>query len=95
MSANLVVLELKPEEVEFLNNPRRCALCDHLGALHEDFNAGADGEHCEFCEESSGACEGVSPLIKAGLHDGDAAFNSWESEPIDEIEDDFEFDEDA
>ena len=58
-----VTLELKPEEVEFLNGLRRCALCDHLGALHEDFNAGADGEHCEFCEESSGACEGVSPLI--------------------------------
>lgn len=34
MSASLVVLELKPEEVEFLNNLRRCALCDHLGALH-------------------------------------------------------------
>jgi hypothetical protein len=32
----MTVVELKPDEVEFLISLRRCALCDHLGALHHE-----------------------------------------------------------
>ena len=40
----MTVVELKPDEVEFLNSLRRCALCGHLGALHVEPNGYGAGD---------------------------------------------------
>lgn len=51
-----VTLELKPEEVEYLNSLRRCALCDHLGALHHEAHEEDEDDHCAECAEQN--CHG-------------------------------------
>lgn len=68
----LVVLELKPAEVEFLSSLGRCKLCDHLGVLHHESHEEYEGdvEHCGTClnEDVEELCYGVSLSAALSTH---------------------------
>lgn len=63
------LMELKPAEVEYLNNLNRCGLCDHLGAFHRDERADNEDLHCAECTEED--CLGIEWFMPAAcLIDG-------------------------